>query len=287
MRKINIPNIEFTKIFDDCISNVRVLRKTKFQTRKSGIVTFSEEYLLRAQAKNLHQCSVDTGYIDLTISDFIFLYKSKMVPANQPGRTHYEKLLLASPNQMCPYCDSSPVEELDHVLVKKYYSRFSIVPINLVPSCGWCNKKKKEKVISKKSDLHFHPYFDEEQDQRWLYARVIPDDKIILFEFFIQSVPGWDVDENKRIKTHFETFKLKEKFSVLAASTVLDDTQLPVLFDESPEALRKHIESVANQLLKHKVNFWKTAMFCALRDSDWFCKEGVLNVRLINNKETI
>ncbi len=57
----------------------------------------------------------------------------------------------------CPMCGGTGVTELDHVLPKGPYPEFAVFALNLVPTCGNCNRRRSNKGRTH----HFvHPYFD-------------------------------------------------------------------------------------------------------------------------------
>lgn len=278
MRKLKIPNIDFSDIYDDCTRRLHQPRKGNFVTIKPNVVVLKNSYVSNAKVQKLHTTPVDSGHSPLNSEDFKYLYTGKMLDKKGDARKHYDKLMLQSPNKVCPYCDFTPVNQLDHVLAKAHYSTMSITPENLVPVCGPCNFSKKDKILTVAKDLHLHPYFDDELKERWLHARVVPTIKSITFEYFVEKNDGWSDELNDRVETHFDTFDLKNRMEIIAGAEVSGLLDLVSLYKTSPKVLKAHLTKLSNDSCTFKLNFWKTAMFCALRDSDWFCNGGVMNI---------
>ncbi len=64
---------------------------------------------------------------------------------------------------VCPSCgeDGRP-RTLDHYLPKDIYPEFSIVLLNLIPMCDWCQGEKlAEYITSDGRKRYIHPYFDD------------------------------------------------------------------------------------------------------------------------------
>lgn len=279
MRKLKVPDIDFSEIYDDCTKRLNPSRKGDFVTIKPNVVSLKNSYVSNAKAQQLHTTPVDSGYSPLSCEDFKYLYTGKMLDKKGDARKYYNKLMLQSPNKICPYCDFTPVSQLDHVLAKAHYSTMSITPENLVPVCGPCNFSKKDKILTEAKDLHLHPYFDVEQKERWLHAKLVPSTESIIFDYYIEKIDTLSEELNDRLKTHFFTFDLKNRMEIIAGAEVSGQLDLVSLYKTSPDILKAHLIKLASDSCTFKLNFWKTAMFCALRDSDWFCNGGVMNIK--------
>ncbi len=56
---------------------------------------------------------------------------------------------------LCPLCGINPPSQLDHQMPKSQYKPLSLCRLNLVPTCGVCNNKKRAKPY----DEFLHPYY--------------------------------------------------------------------------------------------------------------------------------
>lgn len=56
---------------------------------------------------------------------------------------------------LCPLCGINPPSQLDHQMPKFQYKPLSLCRLNLVPTCGVCNNKKRAKPY----DEFLHPYY--------------------------------------------------------------------------------------------------------------------------------
>lgn len=128
----------------------------------------------------------------------------------------------------CPICDCSFAYSqvtLDHILPKKKFPRYSITPINLVPTCYNCNMRKNDKVPSKV----LHPYFHGFNTFDFLSITINVDhekpfESTINIEFI---EPGEDSDKKEKIE-NIDLYKLREKYLDLcniAFLKILDEFQ--------------------------------------------------------------
>lgn len=76
----------------------------------------------------------------------------------------------------CCYCNSNQVQCLDHFLPESQFNALAVNPINLVPSCDYCNKKKHhyKPVLNNENSVLIHPYYNDISNLKWLrmYVRV-------------------------------------------------------------------------------------------------------------------
>lgn len=107
----------------------------------------------------------------------------------QQGRLlSYIRTELMSSVDYCPMCGISPPSQLDHQMPREDYKSLSVCRLNLVPTCGVCNNKKRK---GEPSDF-IHAYYDHE-------LRGLP-----FFEIEIHSSPithrmSWKFHINRHI----------------------------------------------------------------------------------------
>ena len=206
---------------------------------------------------------------DLTNEELIKLYKQYMVPAKKPARKIYDEIIVRADGR-CPFCAIGHVSTLDHYLPKTKYPIFSILPVNLVPSCMDCNKNKGSFVLLGAEEQTLHPYFDDIifYRDKWISAQVLRTEPVSL-EFFVTPPDDWNEISKKRAKTHFTKFNLSYKYSIEAADEVaiLND-QRNTYWKSSTGDFSQYLASVATS--SPFVNHWKSVMYSALADDIWF-----------------
>lgn len=74
----------------------------------------------------------------------------------------------------CTYCNHAMVQALDHFLPESIFKALAVNPINLVPSCDFCNETKWTYTPdnSQENSVLIHPYFDNVMDFDWLKLKI-------------------------------------------------------------------------------------------------------------------
>jgi 5-methylcytosine-specific restriction endonuclease McrA len=86
------------------------------------------------------------------------LYSGK---AAKHGLAWIKQLAKTTKCGYCPMCGAETHKTIEHFLPRKPWSEFSILSLNLVPSCGNCNSKRSNHASSPTAKHRlFHPYFD-------------------------------------------------------------------------------------------------------------------------------
>lgn len=120
-----------------------------------------------------------------------------------------------------------------------------------------------------------HPYFEDADDARWLFATVQETNPAALV-FHPEPPDHWDEVKAERIKWHFGTYKLAELYASHAA-VELNDIKYglqKMAEGNTPEAISEHLQSVAESRAAAHANSWRTATYEALAASEWFCSGG-------------
>jgi len=207
------------------------------------------------------------------------LYTSHMSKKNSSGREIYDKLILSAKGS-CPFCSQGNPTTIDHFLPKTVTNGFpelSIVPINLVPCCKDCNHKKTSTISYVPEEQLIHPYYDNINKERWLFAEVnyeINNEPTIIFYVDCPSV--WDEILKARINHHFDTLSLNSIYSQQAASELSGKKhRLLDLFSKGgEETLKEYLREEAISWEQSNKNSWQTAMYFALAEDERFsnCK---------------
>lgn len=205
----------------------------------------------------------------VTKEELLDVYSKQLVPKSKKARTYiYDKIIGEHLFFDCPSCGFGEIENLDHYLSKSHFPQFAVHPLNLIPSCGPCNKKKGHKVATTAEMQVLNPYIDHGVfvTDRWLFAKV-EDLNEFKFTYSVRPPLNWDSVSKSRVKTHFETFRLSSRYSKKAGIRYLElkdsiDTQL---HDSSYTEI---IDKLKSQMtvecpVKH-VNSWLRAFYEAL-----------------------
>jgi len=289
MRAIPKPSTETSDVFNLCIATIQDTNlKTRLTSIAQEIVSLAEQYNSLAESKMLYSMPSFIGTNDdeliigeVTNRELKKLYSQHMVGASKPARIIYDQLRNSAPNDICPFCGFSNVETLDHLLPQKHFPSLSIIPLNLIPACSDCNRKKREIVPQTEEEQNIHPYFDFNLiSDQWLFAELDTSNSPIRFRYYVQSPNDWSTVSKSRVEKHFDTFDLAKRFTVQAGAEL---PNLNLEFTSNPYCNDANIiralldERVAARLRNHK-NSWQLAMFQALAISDWYCEGGFLNI---------
>jgi hypothetical protein len=178
----------------------------------------------------------------------------------------------------CPACMIATVAKdsstIDHFLPKTLFPLFYVLPDNLVPMCGDCNRVKRDYFGERIYESLPHPYFDE---------RILLDEWFkITFEEKTPITFKIDVSLSnrlacRRVIKHFNIFKLESKCERLLISKYEEEVDfLRERYSEGGGAfLRKYLAFSYNKRVinDYSPSFYEKALYKALSNSDWFCFE--------------
>lgn len=279
MMKLTNPNYNFDESLSKCeegITGNPLLKKT-IKDNKGLLIGKEVEYkscassgeLYTLQASNKKDDEIVIG--QLRKIDLIKLYENYFVPIGKPAREIYD-ILINSAKEECPFCGGIGMpSNLDHFLPKKYFSHFSVLPYNLVPTCRDCNMGSKGQTYAiKQEEQIIHPYLDGSHffNEQWIFARFIQEnnDEPAYFDYFVQPPEAWNLVDKIRIKNHFDGFNIKTRYAKQAAScftTIAGQISQMKKLGLSNQIL---IETLFVPSIDSApfVNHWKKGMFQAL-----------------------
>jgi len=281
MRKLPKPLDDAGDVFLTCISRIRNnvknnYLKDRLDLVKLNIVSAAVEFESAASTNILHTLMPQDDINGIvTKQEMIDVYTQRMVKKDSAGRQIYDKLLATSAHNLCPLCGQRTVSTLDHHLPKALYPALAVVPTNLIPACWDCNNAKLEAKPSNSENETIHPYFDDVETDLWLYATVIEDSPPVL-RFFVNPPANCDEIKAKRLKYHFQIFKLSRLYTSHAASELSNiQHSLTKLFSKvGDKGVKDYLREEASSREKVYINSWQTAMYKALSNSDWYCLGG-------------
>jgi hypothetical protein len=280
MRKLGKPTDNPIEVFDLCISIVRDGRlKQKFEACKDSILLALDEYNLKATTTELHTIKPhDNINNSITKDEMIYNYTGRMAVKEKPARRIYDKLISSSPHNKCPLCAHRTVDTLDHHLPKTHFPIYSVAPINLFPACTPCNKLKLSFFATTQNEEPIHPYFDNVEDDLWLYAEVVQLSPPSL-KFFTRKPDNWSLIKYQRIENHFNLLEL-EKLYASNSGTELTQIEYYVnkLFNSGGEnSVKEYLIGIYESSNKANLNSWQTAFYLALINSNGYLNGGFKN----------
>lgn len=269
MRNLSLPQINVSQIITDCVSNMRSPNHEKFLRAIDVISEYTVLYdkkMREGAGYELQQHSVITD--ELQASDMIKLYKNKLVTKGQPGRKYYDKIILAPRNGVCPLCGVGTVTALDHYLPKTKYPKLAVSAENLVPICADCNKNKLDVSYSSFEEMSLHPYYDDAQQEEWLFAELVAGSPVSVRYYVSDSLPSL---LKSRLKSHMKVFKLSKLFSIKAAEEISEFKRAWMSIyrmneENGNESLQNFFRSQYNSCMEYQKNSWRTALYRALSE---------------------
>jgi 5-methylcytosine-specific restriction endonuclease McrA len=251
-------------------------RAKRLEEARSFLTSSENGYRDRAVTINLHTIKPTENVRGLLSRDeMVLLYEGNFSRTKTNGRAIYDALRATAINGICPLCGVQRASTLDHHLAKSEHPTFAITPINLVPSCSDCNHSKSAHQPSTSEEEAVHPYYDDIDDARWLFAYVVEEQPVSLI-FFANPPSSWITTKRARVLRHFKTLNLARLYT----SQSSDD--LPsmrfrlerLLSASGPEAVRQQLLEERDDRLKDVNNSWQIAMLDALSSSYWYCAGG-------------
>lgn len=280
MLKLDHPPYSAEDTFATCISRVRIpALKARLVSATQSIIDASEAYEIAAQAQTLDQI-VQHPLVNgtVTTAEMEAVYTDRMAKQNTPGRPIYDDIFAAAKGR-CPLCAHRAVTTLDHHLPKARYPALAVAPLNLVPSCSDCNKAKLARVPHAPEDVSIHPYFDDVDSERWLFAEVLEVAPASI-RFRVEPPAAWEALLAERVRRHFRGLSLSALYGSEAAEELLNIRHLLAAIHATGEAdqVRSYLEEHAESCLTGRLNGWRGATYEAWAESDWFCDGGFAEV---------
>lgn len=277
MKKISPPDIDPVVIYLMCIDSfTNVALKNRFYNSLYYFTEMYEIFFQRAARANLRSLSVDYLPSDITKDEWIKLYEEKLVQSVN-ARVFYDIIKTSSPNGKCLLCMSGNVSQVDHHLPKTRYPVLSVALLNLFPTCADCNKNKTANIPTAPQNEYLHPYFDDIDSEEWLVANVIQSHPVSL-TFAVTHPLAWNVNLHARVQNHFTNLKLGNMFTIDSADELSSRIQsFTNLYNAAGEpGLRAQLKENYDSAYIYSHNSWRTALYKALWQSDWFCNGGFI-----------
>lgn len=277
MKTLPEPPFSSLEVLNACANSVQSYDFAKRIRDAIPTVGVAEaEYCDLGKAGELYEIVADDGLTgQISAAEMRRLYTGTLSKKGSAVRHYYDAIRVAARNGVCPLCNQRAVKTLDHYLSKDTHPRLAVTPANLVPACSDCNKEKLNKLAKGEAEQTLHPYFDDLGDTQWLAAQVIKSSPPSVM-YFASPPEGIPLVLQERIRSHFETFRLAELYSIQAAVELVNIRfWLQELHQvEGAAGVQKFLIQQAKSRCKADANSWGSALYVALAGSDWYCDVG-------------
>ncbi|KAJ84727.1 HNH endonuclease [Enterococcus faecalis] len=197
--------------------------------------------------------------VDEVTNDIAVYFYDNKIAKEKIGKIY--NALLKNNNAICPVCGAH-ADTLDHVLPKTIYTQYCITPINLVPLCSRCNRKKGTIIYKqKKGEVIFHPYFNDYHELEGLKIDYLINKQrnIIPTYYFEQTA-------NKKYIYNFQiVFKLDVVLSALAVDEMTKLSRVILTKVRDTRNLKykakKLIQQKRKGLIKNLDEPWKILLY--------------------------
>lgn len=274
-----IHTLEASEVLDYYLGQKEVSRKHKKNIRRirNSLVKESKLYQKLAVSGQLHKINGMISNIDDSSKRSLsLLYKNYLNPSGVRSFIFKQSLY-------CVGCQNNYATDRatkDHFLPSSNYPNFFVLPWNLVPTCGDCNRIKNNVSPISKSDNLPHPYFNPLIFKKnWLKV-VVQHVKPLKYEFVFDE--KLSASEKQMVINHLIAYELEDVFL----------THISTLFDEEDEEFKEIFKRQGSNNLKKYIGtlrdkafispsklkrYWpiniEHAFFSGLHDSKWFCGE--------------
>lgn len=276
MRKINPPTDNVADVYLLCISSVDdPSLKSMLAGIETEIAVAGDDYREHGVAGTFFEIAAHNAVGGVSREQLEDVYTARMARRRAPGRPIYDKLKAAAPFARCPSCGQGHVKTLDHYLPKSLYPALTVTPLNLVPACADCNKAKLDVVPTSAGQQPLHPYFDDVEGARWLYAEVIEGSPPAV-RYFINSPGQWGPVRAERLVHHFKTYRLAELYASYSGEELVNIREVAKIMMPTAgvDGVRGYLEIEREKYEARHLNSWQSALYRATSQNDWFWQGG-------------
>ncbi|GAM56889.1 EA31 gene protein [Vibrio ishigakensis] len=292
MKKLQSQAITFIEMLDKCSDGMYQAHvKANFVDHFPTFLLKETQYKRLSLAGNLFQypkttpLTNDTQVIgNLTKRKLVNLYENNLRNKDKPARRFYDELMVSS-GERCPFCgDIGHTKNLDHFLPKAHFPEFSIMPLNLVPSCRDCNMGEKgQNYATTEEEQAIHPYVDKDIffQEQWVFAEFLDRNEGAL-SYHVSCPATWSQADKDRAHNHFNNLDLASRYRLEAGKHLSEVIvqknafrSMILKFDPNatPLAIKNaFIEANLQPLIDSGQfhNHWKKVMYQCLANSDEF-----------------
>lgn len=262
------------------ITNKPTLRKAKNDAAKTVKHCRGLDAADEVKLKTLYE-AYDSKNGRLDAADLTPLDGKKNVIKGQYPKTYgkgdlsYIRRELMKDVERCPMCSILPPTDLDHFWNQSDYGQLAVCRLNLVPTCGFCNKKK----TNGNPDDFVHAYYQQfptgviflKVDCKIVCGYVVPT-------FYVDGSGLGDATLTRRQKSQMKGVKLKNRLRASSKEymrTLFQGTRF-----NTEKALKAYMTKIEKDLIDdYGLNDWRTALVRGLKACPGMNMSIVLNYR--------
>lgn len=271
------PTLSARDSYVTCVSSTREdERREKLLDATDAVATAGARFRVAAAAQTLHDLPEGEFKVPgIADKDAVSWVYANGMRAAQAGRVIYDQLMDGPEDERCPMCGYGDVDQLDHVMPKVKFPALCVDPLNLVPTCAFCNHTKGQVSPSSVETTPLHPYLDQIDHESWLDAAIIAGSHGEL-AYFITPPPTWDDALTARVNHHFDLFKLAKRYGVQANRVLKSIRHIlqQQLQTAGETAVRNYLIEESGTRLKHDLNGWAGVAYRVWAAHDDFCRGG-------------
>ena len=269
MKKIKpIENVLPKEFLKQIISQKNWDRKTLLEAK---LITLEQAYDYYLENKNKLEGMNPNSLLSWDKDLLLHCYNSDTI-ASESLKKQIKRL-----SYKCSYCNIDRPREVDHYLPKEEFPEFSVLTLNLMPTCSTCNKKKGLRwKNSSNQRIFLNVYFDYIPEEQFLFVKIVLLNGIPIVSFFvakdlINEVPTeiWEL-----INRHVTEFNLTSRYTEEVNDVIGEMTATLLAKDITLdlESVRKILwdEAKAKEMF-YGNNYWKRVLYLNISENDELC----------------
>ena len=280
MYKLEKPNFAVADVLKTCIDAITDTDLVnRLNSVKSTIAANEALYDTQAAGSQLDLIIRRADLGSVTKAELTALYEDHLSATRGAARAVYDAIKNAAPNKLCPLCSIGSVAHIDHHLPKSRYPDLSVLPLNLVPSCHFCNDTKRARFPATAGEQTFHPYYDAHLlTQQWISARLDYGTPLVVV-FLISPPANWSATDQQRVAHHFAICGLITSFGTNANSSLVSlKRRLGQLHERGGVGEVKAYLEEERDCHGDKPNSWQHVFYQALAADSWFVNGGFAQI---------
>jgi 5-methylcytosine-specific restriction endonuclease McrA len=188
-------------------------------------------------------------------------------------RAHIKLIQTLEAQAICQMCGIGEPITFDHFLPKEAYPEFTVLSINLLPSCSICNSKKGDRWKDAGERIYINLYYDVLPTEKYLSCTYVESNGIPIIKFVLTDTGEISRPLLDLIQSHFTNLDLLRRYEERANSELFlikDPLQKMITSLDRVTARTMILEHAYGLRLKYGQNCWRTAIAEALAGSDDF-----------------
>ncbi|GKS88659.1 hypothetical protein [Acidovorax sp. SUPP2539] len=279
MRSIPLLNVDPIAVFNDIATAKHPPRRARMRAARAEVLVAYQRY---EDAVPEVGALVAIGLTDAQKEAMQHAYAVETLPMTELRGNLLKRIIVAR----CPFCGLSESSTLDHYLPKEKYPEFSIFPRNLVPSCGVCNTRKKDRILEDGTDVRMflHPCFDAIPDVEFLTVRTRLEGDSLVLSYRLTRPDGMATRTFMHLRSHFDKLDLADRYRRMGLEHL--GGQYPALrraYGAAEDAVRvaEKLSEVAQDFEEVSgPNNWLAKLYRALTGNEAFCDGGFEAIRV-------